>query len=82
MVDLAAQVRLQCLLASVKLAVEFVFPLLQLTPTVVSQTYAALRENVLRLSALRTQNAIARLTMLSGKPAQTPHRRPAEIISA
>jgi hypothetical protein len=54
--DLAAQIRMQCLLAFAKLAAEFALPSLQLTPATLAPTYQALRENVLRLGALEMQN--------------------------
>src|SRR5262249_56158439 len=54
--DLAAQIRLQCLLAYAKLTAEFAVPSLQLTPATLVPKYQALRENVLRLGALETQN--------------------------
>lgn len=54
-VDLATQIRLQCLLAMAKLTVEFALPSLQLTPAVLAPRYQALRDNVKRLGALQTQ---------------------------
>ncbi len=54
--DLAAQIRLQCLVAFAKLTTEFAVPSLQLTPATLAPKYQALRENVLRLGALETQN--------------------------
>jgi len=54
--DLAAQIRMQCLLAFAKLAAEFAVPSLQLTPATLVPRYQALRENVLRLGALEMQN--------------------------
>ena len=54
--DLAAQIRLQCLLAFAKLAAEFAVPSLQLTPATLAPKYQALRETVLRLGALEMQN--------------------------
>ena len=54
--DLAAQIRMQCLLAFAKLAAEFAMPSLQLTPATLAPKYQALRETVLRLGALELQN--------------------------
>jgi hypothetical protein len=54
--DLAAQIRMQCLLAFAKLGAEFALPSLQLTPATLAAKYQALRENVLRLGALELQN--------------------------
>lgn len=54
--ELAGQIRLQCLLAFAKLSVEFAVPSLQLTPAVLVPAYQSLRENVMRLSALETQS--------------------------
>ena len=55
--EVAAQIRLQCLLAFAKLSAEFAVPSLQLTPATLVPRYQALRENVLRLGALEMQNA-------------------------
>jgi hypothetical protein len=54
--EMATQIRMQCLLAFAKLAVEFAVPSLQLTPAVLAPRYQALREQVLRLGALEMQN--------------------------
>jgi hypothetical protein len=54
--DLAAQIRLQCLLAMMKLAAEYAVPSLQLTPAMLVPKYQTLRENLRRLGALQTQN--------------------------
>src|SRR5262245_58609084 len=54
--ELAAQIRLQCLLAFAKLSAEFAMPSLQLTPAVLVPKYQTLRESVIRLSALEMQN--------------------------
>ena len=56
--DLAAQIRLQCLLAMCKLSMEYAMPSLQLTPAMLVPTYQTLRENVRRLGDLQTQNSI------------------------
>lgn len=53
--NVATQIRTQCLLAFAKLAVEFVFPSLQLTPAVLAPQYESLQQNLSRLKALNTQ---------------------------
>ena len=50
--ELATQIRIQCLLAFAKLSAEFAVPSLQLTPAVLAPAYQNLRENVARLGAL------------------------------
>ena len=54
--EMATQIRMQCLVALGKLAVEFAMPSLQLTPAVLAPRYQALREQVLRLGAMEMQN--------------------------
>jgi len=54
--ELAAQIRLQCLLAFAKMSAEFAMPSLQLTPATLLPKYQTLRENVMRLGVLETQN--------------------------
>lgn len=54
--DLAAQIRVQCLVAFAKLAVEFAFPSLQLTPAVLAPKYESLRQNLSRLGSLHPQD--------------------------
>jgi hypothetical protein len=54
--EMATQIRMQCMVAFAKLAVEFAMPSLQLTPAVLAPRYQALREQVLRLGALEMQN--------------------------
>jgi hypothetical protein len=54
--ELAAQIRLQCLIAFAKLSAEFAMPSLQLTPATLVPKYQTLRETVMRLGALETQN--------------------------
>jgi hypothetical protein len=56
--ELAAQIRIQCLLAMFKLSLEYALPSLQLTPAMLVPTYQTFRENVRRLGDLQTQNAI------------------------
>jgi hypothetical protein len=56
--DLAAQIRLQCLLAMFKLSLDYAMPSLQLTPAMLVPTYQTLRENVRRLGDLQTQSSI------------------------
>ncbi len=55
--DMAAQIRLQCLLAYAKLSVEFAVPSMQLTPAILAPQYQALRENVARLGRLQMPGA-------------------------
>ncbi len=55
-VDLASQVRMQCLVAFAKLATEFVFPSMELTPAVLAPKYETLQQNVSRLRALHPEN--------------------------
>ncbi len=54
--ELAAQIRLQCLLAMAKLTLEYAMPSLQLTPAMLVPKYQTLRENLRRLGDLQTQN--------------------------
>jgi hypothetical protein len=54
--ELAGQIRIQCLLAISKLVAEYMVPSLQLTPDVLVPKYLTLRENVKRLGALQTQH--------------------------
>jgi hypothetical protein len=56
--ELAAHIRVQCMLAIFKLSLEYAMPSLQLTPAILVPTYQTLRENVRRLGDLQTQNAI------------------------
>jgi hypothetical protein len=53
-IDLATQLRLQCLLALAKLSMEYAVPSLQLTPAVLAPEYQKLRENVVRLGKLQS----------------------------
>ena len=54
--EMAAQIRMQCLVAFAKLTAEFAVPALQLTPAALAPAYQTLRENLMRLGALETQN--------------------------
>ncbi|PYP91597.1 MAG: hypothetical protein DMG65_07110 [Candidatus Angelobacter sp. Gp1-AA117] len=56
-IDMATQIRMQCMVAFAKLTAEYLFPSLQLTPATLEPTYQALREKVLRLGSLQPQNA-------------------------
>jgi hypothetical protein len=56
-VEVASQLRLQCLLALGKLSLEFAVPSLQLRPAVLAPEYQKLRENVARLGKLQPQQA-------------------------
>ena len=53
--ELATQIRLQCLVALAKLLLEYAVPSLQLTPAMLVPKYQTLRENVKRLGALQPQ---------------------------
>ncbi|MGC2695085.1 MAG: hypothetical protein WA738_04775 [Candidatus Angelobacter sp.] len=53
--ELATQIRLQCLVAMGKLAMEYAIPSLQLTPGMLEPRYQSLRDNVSRLGALQMQ---------------------------
>lgn len=55
--EMAAQIRLQCIKAYAKLSLEFAVPSLQLTPAVLAPQYQTLRENVARLGRLQTAGA-------------------------
>lgn len=55
--DLATQIRTQCLVAFAKLATEFVFPSLQLTPAMLAAKYESLQQNIMRLEALHPHHA-------------------------
>lgn len=52
--DITGQLRLLCMQASLKLALEFAIPSLQLTPAMLEVTYQALRDNVAKLGNLQT----------------------------
>jgi hypothetical protein len=62
--DLATQIRLQCLVAMAKLSVEYAMPSLQLTPAVLAPKYQSLRDNLRVLGDLQTQNAIPLATAI------------------
>jgi len=53
--ELATQIRLQCLVALAKLSLEYAVPSLQLTPAMLVPKYDSLRENLKRLGALQPQ---------------------------
>lgn len=55
--ELATQIRMQCLVAWAKLSAEFALPSLQLTPAALAPTYQTLRENVMRLGSLEVHSA-------------------------
>jgi hypothetical protein len=55
--ELATQIRLQCLVALTKLSLEYAMPSLQLTPAMLVPKYQSLRENLRVLGALQTQTA-------------------------
>jgi hypothetical protein len=54
--ELATQIRLQCLMAMAKLSMEYALPSLQLTPAMLVPKYQSLRENLRLLGDLQTQN--------------------------
>jgi hypothetical protein len=54
--ELATQIRLQCLVALTKLSLEYAIPSLQLTPAMLAPKYQSLRENLQLLGNLQTQN--------------------------
>ncbi len=55
-IELASQIRMHCLVSYAKLAVEFVFPSLQLTPTLLESKYESLRDTVAQLTSFQPQN--------------------------
>jgi hypothetical protein len=56
--ELATQIRLQCLLAIAKLSLEYMMPSLQLTPGMLVPKYQTLRDNVSRLGDLQAQSFV------------------------
>jgi len=54
--DLATHLRMACLVAFSKLAMEFVFPYMQLTPATLAPKYESLRETLLHLRSLHPQD--------------------------
>jgi len=54
--ELATQIRLQCILAMTKLALEYAIPSLQFTPAMLVPKYQSLRDNWSRLGDLQLQN--------------------------
>jgi len=61
--ELAAQIRLQCIIAAGKLCLEYAIPSLQFTPAMLVPKYQSLRDNWSRLGDLQLQN---RLPLASG----------------
>jgi hypothetical protein len=55
-IELASQIRMQCLVAYAKLAAEFAFPSLQLSPARLASKYESLRDSVARLASLQAQS--------------------------
>jgi len=53
--DLAAEIHKQCVVARVRLTLEFMFPSLQLAPALLVPRYQAFRESVNRLNAIQAQ---------------------------
>ena len=58
-VDIATQIRMQCIVSWAKLAVEFMFPSMQLNPAMLEPKYQALRENLRHLGSLEPQIPLA-----------------------
>jgi hypothetical protein len=58
-VDMATQIRMQCMIAQAKLAAEFMFPSLQLSPALLVPRYQALRETLSRLGSLQNAEPLA-----------------------
>jgi hypothetical protein len=56
--ELAGQIRLQCILAMTKLSLEYAIPSLQFTPAMLAPKYQALRDTWSRLGDLQVQNRI------------------------
>jgi hypothetical protein len=56
--ELATQIRLQCILAIAKLSLEYAIPSLQFTPAMLAPKYQTLRDNWSRLGDLQVQNRI------------------------
>jgi hypothetical protein len=56
-IELATQIRTQCLVAFAKMGAEFAFPSLQLTPALLVPKYESLRDTVARLASLQSRNA-------------------------
>jgi len=55
-IELASQIRVQCLLAFAKMGAEFAFPSLQLTPARLVSKYESLRDTVAQLASLQSQS--------------------------
>ena len=56
--ELATQIRLQCLLAMAKLSLEYAVPSLQLTPAMLAPKYQSLKDSVSRLGDLQAQSFV------------------------
>lgn len=54
-VDLATRVRLHCMIATVKMGLEYAFPTMQLRPATLVNRYQELRENVMLLGSVQPQ---------------------------
>jgi hypothetical protein len=61
--ELATQIRLQCLVAMSKLTLEYALPSLQLTPGMLAPKYQSLRDSVSRLGDL-TQSDVPLATAI------------------
>jgi len=62
--ELATQIRLQCLVALTKLSLEYAVPSLQLNPAMLVPKYQSLRENLRLLGDLQTQNMVPLATAI------------------
>ena len=56
--ELATQIRLQCMIATGKLCLEYAMPSLQFTPAMLVPKYQSLRDNWSRLGNLQLQNRL------------------------
>ena len=56
--ELATQIRMQCILAMTKLSLEYAIPSLQFTPAMLVPKYQTLRDNWSRLGDLQVQNRV------------------------
>jgi hypothetical protein len=55
-IEQASQIRMHCLVSYAKLAAEFAFPSLQLTPVLLETKYESLRDTVAQLASLQSHN--------------------------
>jgi|SRR6267142_3404062 len=57
--DLAAEIHKQCMVFRLKLTLEFMFPALELAPSLLVPRYQAFRESVNRLNAIQAQRPLS-----------------------